>query len=88
MIASFLATAAVIAFLLAMIRRYQGSSGTITDAVRMPKLYGYLSAAFAGVMIANGLFHFLHGILGYREFPAPFAKVFGRGLASDISNMV
>ncbi len=87
MFASFLATVAVIAFLFAMIRRYQDGSGTITDAVRMPKLYSYLSAAFAGVVIANGLFHFVHGILGYGEFPAPFAKVFGRGFASDISNI-
>ena len=51
----------------------------------------FICSAFvfvAGATSANGLFHFAHGILGYSEFPAPFAKIFGSGSFSNISNAI
>ena len=89
MFASFLATAAVIAFIVVNARRYQGQNiGRITDAVTMPAMNAVISALAAGVVTANGLFHFLHGALGFGDFPAPFGQLLGRGLPSDISNIV
>lgn len=89
MFATFLAFAAVIAFLVANVQKYGNEKDRkITNAVPMPKIHGYTSAFSAGVLLSNGLFHFLHGILGYGEFPAPFAKVLGHGIPADISNIV
>lgn len=89
MFATFLASAAVIGFLSLNIRKYRSRKGEkIMEAVPVCKIDSYKSAFAAGVVTSNGLFHFLHGILGYDEFPAPFAKVFGRGIPTDISNIV
>jgi len=89
MLATFMATTAVIAFLVANVRRYSNKKdGKITDTVPMPKLHGYISFFAAGVVTSNGFFHFIHGVLGYSEFPAPFAKLLGYGISTDISNIV
>jgi len=41
-----------------------------------------------GATSANGLFHFAHGVLGYGEFPAPFARIVAGAVFSDISNVI
>jgi hypothetical protein len=46
----------------------------------------YLACFFAGVLLANGVPHFVHGISGDR-FPTPFAKPPGRGLSSPTTNV-
>lgn len=81
-----LATFAVIAFLVTNIKKYHG--GKITSAVAMSKQQGMKSALAAGIVTANGLMHFIHGIFGYVDFPAPFAKMFGHGLPADIANVL
>lgn len=89
MFATTLASLVVIAFIINNVQKYKSKKGgKITNTVPMPKMYGYKSAFAAGVLISNGLFHFLHGILGYGEFPAPFAFVLGYGIPTDISNIV
>jgi hypothetical protein len=42
---------------------------------------------FAGLFLANGLPHFVHGISGKR-FPSPFAKPPGKGLSSSVINVL
>ena len=41
----------------------------------------------AGLLLANGVPHFVKGVCGDR-FPTPFAKPPGRGLSSPIVNVV
>jgi len=41
----------------------------------------------AGLLLANGLPHFVSGMLG-RPFQSPFAKPPGRGLSSSTTNVV
>ncbi len=45
------------------------------------------AAFFAGMLIANAVPHFVHGISGDR-FPTPFSKPPGRGLSSPTVNAV
>ncbi len=47
----------------------------------------YLACAFSGVLFANAVPHFVHGISG-EYFPAPFGKYLGRGFAEYLSNVV
>ena len=49
--------------------------------------YNYLAAFFAGVFLTNVIPHFVHGISGDR-FPTPFAKPYGKGLSSPLTNML
>ena len=42
----------------------------------------------AGATTANGLFHFVHGLLGYSDFSAPFAVITGGEIFTNISNMI
>lgn len=49
--------------------------------------YDYLAAFFAGMVLANVVPHFVHGISG-DPFPTPFAKPPGRGLSSPTVNVV
>ncbi|GFP75810.1 hypothetical protein [Clostridium fungisolvens] len=89
MFATSLASMAVIAFLIANVQKYKiKKDGKTSENVPISKIYGYILALAAGAVTSNGLFHFLHGILGYGEFPAPFAKVLGRGIPADISNIL
>jgi hypothetical protein len=46
-----------------------------------------LTSFLAGMLSANGIPHFVHGISG-RRFPTPFAKPPGRGLSSPLLNVV
>ena len=47
----------------------------------------YIMCFFAGVLLANAVPHFVHGISGDR-FPTPFAHPPGRGLSSPTVNVV
>jgi hypothetical protein len=42
----------------------------------------------AGETTANGLFHFVHGLLRYSDFPAPFTVITGGELFTNISNII
>jgi hypothetical protein len=44
-----------------------------------------LASFFAGIMLANAVPHFVHGISGDR-FPTPFANPPGKGLSSPTVN--
>lgn len=45
-----------------------------------------LACLFSGMILANAVPHFVHGISGDR-FPTPFAKPPGKGLSSPTTNM-
>ncbi len=49
--------------------------------------YDYLAVFFAGMILANVVPHFVHGISG-DAFPTPFAKPPGRGLSSPTVNVL
>ncbi len=47
----------------------------------------YLSYLFGGAFLANGLPHFVSGVMG-RAFQSPFAKPPGEGLSSSTVNVL
>jgi hypothetical protein len=49
--------------------------------------YAYLAYFFAGVFLANGVPHFVHGITG-RRFQSPFASPPGVGESSPLVNVI
>jgi hypothetical protein len=49
--------------------------------------YNYISCFLAGMLFANVVPHFVHGISGDR-FPTPFADPPGKGLSSPTANVV
>jgi hypothetical protein len=49
--------------------------------------YNYVACFFAGMVFANVVPHFVHGISGDR-FPTPFAHPPGKGLSSPTVNVV
>jgi uncharacterized membrane protein len=51
------------------------------------KWYHYLIAFLAGLFLANGIPHFIHGISG-DSFPTPFADPPGHGLSSPLTNVL
>lgn len=49
--------------------------------------YNYVAAFFGGMVLANTVPHFVHGISG-DPFPTPFAHPPGKGLSSPIVNVL
>lgn len=49
--------------------------------------YAYLAYFFAGIFLANGIPHFVHGIAG-KKFPSPFASPPGVGESSPLVNVI
>jgi uncharacterized membrane protein len=49
--------------------------------------HDYIACFFAGMLLANVVPHFVHGISGDR-FPTPFAHPPGKGLSSPTVNVV
>ncbi len=49
--------------------------------------YAYLAYFFAGVFLANGVPHFVHGIAG-KKFQSPFASPPGVGESSAVVNVI
>lgn len=84
---TILGTLAIFAFLIINIIR-QKKSGKMFEPATKNVFICCVLVLVAGATTANGLYHFGHGILGLSEFPAPFAKIFGNGLFSNISNVV
>jgi hypothetical protein len=50
-------------------------------------LSNYIASFFAGMVLANAVPHFVHGISGNR-FPTPFAHPPGKGLSSPTVNVI
>ncbi|HEY7146566.1 MAG TPA: hypothetical protein VH637_20190 [Streptosporangiaceae bacterium] len=50
-------------------------------------LGGFMACIFSGVLLANAIPHFVHGISG-EHFPAPFGYLLGTGVWDNISNVV
>lgn len=87
MFATSLATAMVFVFVVANIIR-QRKSGKMFEPTTKNMFLCCVFVLVAGATSVNGLFHFLHGILGYSEFPAPFAMVVINRLFTNISNII
>jgi hypothetical protein len=51
------------------------------------KLRSGIYSFLAGVLLANSIPHFIHGISG-EYFPAPLFHTLGRGVASDVANVI
>jgi uncharacterized membrane protein len=49
--------------------------------------YDYIACFFSGMLLANVVPHFVHGISG-DSFPTPFARPRGKGLSSPTVNVV
>lgn len=49
--------------------------------------YAYVAYFFAGVFLANGVPHFVHGVAG-RKFQSPFASPPGVGASSPVVNVI
>ena len=49
--------------------------------------YHYFSGFLAGVLLANLVPHFVHGVSG-NKFPTPFSTPHGRGLSSATVNVL
>jgi hypothetical protein len=49
--------------------------------------YNYAACFFSGMVLANVVPHFVHGISGDR-FPTPFARPPGKGLSSPTVNVL
>lgn len=49
--------------------------------------YGLIACFFAGMILANAVPHFVHGVSG-DPFPTPFAHPPGRGLSSPTVNVL
>jgi hypothetical protein len=89
---TFFASLAVLAYIVitAWNHRGQGQSKTASPmkSVSQTKAESVISALLAGVIGGNGLFHFLHGILNYQDFPAPFAAMLDGGFITDVLNVL
>jgi len=51
------------------------------------KWYNFVACFFAGMFLANGVPHFIHGISG-AVFPTPFAHPPGKGMSSPTVNVL
>jgi len=49
--------------------------------------YAYLAYIFAGIFLANGVPHFIHGISG-KKFQSPFTRPPGVGQSSPLVNVI
>jgi hypothetical protein len=82
---TYIALAAMIVFLASRVwRRLGGVSGAESAPGR---IRGGVYSFLAGVLFANSIPHFIHGISG-EYFPGPFFHYFGKGAAMNISNVL
>jgi hypothetical protein len=82
---TYIALVAVIVFLASRVwMRPTGASGaeSAPGGIR-----GGVYSFLAGVLFANSIPHFIHGISG-EYFPGPFFHYFGKGVATNISNVL
>ena len=79
MFPTYLAVVVIIAFL--MVRVLQRNSKNISP------LNYRIRSFFVGVLLANSIPHFIHGVSG-ENFPAPFGYLLGPGIPTVISNVI
>jgi hypothetical protein len=85
---SYIALAAMVAAAAAFARNWL--SGTYSGAHVQPthgKIHSGIYSFLAGVLLANSIPHFIHGISG-ESFPAPLFQTLGRGPATDVANVL
>lgn len=87
MAATFLATTLTLVFVALNLMR-QLKTGKLFAPTYTRKSVCCLVVFVGGATLANGVFHFLHGILGYSEFPAPFAMLVEHRVFTNASNIV
>ena len=87
MFATFLATIMVLVFIIANVIR-QKKKGKMFSPSTQNKLFCCVFVMIAGATAANGLFHFIHGLFGYSDFPAPFGIFVGNSMFTNISNVI
>lgn len=88
MIASYIALAAIIAFVLRMAARHsRGTEGAGDNSKPASTFRYYVGSFLAGALFANSIPHFIHGVSG-EYFPAPFVHNLGRGVGTNIANVV
>ncbi|HEY3805871.1 MAG TPA: hypothetical protein VGL61_24855 [Kofleriaceae bacterium] len=81
MIATYVAGFAILAAIVGVVRRLRGTPERPSDGVRV-----YGRVALAGIVLANAIPHFVHGVSG-EYFPAPFFHQLGPGAALDVVNV-
>jgi hypothetical protein len=85
MIASYLALAATLVFCANLARRWFG--GAADGQPKPGKIRSGVYLFMAGVLLANSIPHFIHGISG-EYFPAPFSRNLGKGTATNVVNVL
>ncbi|MFL6307366.1 MAG: hypothetical protein ACJ72H_27860 [Candidatus Sulfotelmatobacter sp.] len=68
-------------------RSYNSSHKSKPKGLTTVNWYNYIACFFAGMLIANVVPHFVHGVSGDR-FPTPFAHPPGKGLSSPTVNVL
>jgi hypothetical protein len=82
---SYIALAAVVLFLTS--RAWQRLGDVPGTEPASGGIHAGVYVFLAGLLFANSIPHFIHGISG-EYFPAPFFHSFGKGAATNISNLL
>ena len=64
-----------------------GTTSAIQEGIDKKLWAVYLACFFSGVLFANAVPHFVHGISG-EYFPAPFGQYLGKGFLEYLSNVI
>ena len=88
MIPSYIALAAVVLFLARFaIKQFNSKPNADTSQESFTTWQSCIYSFLAGVLFANSIPHFIHGISG-DYFPAPFFHSLGKGAPTDIVNVL
>ena len=88
MIPSYIALAAVVLFLARFaIKQFASKRDGVASQESFTTWQSYIYSFLAGVLFANSIPHFIHGISG-DYFPAPFFHDLGRGAPTDVVNVL
>ena len=87
MFATTLATIMVTVFIIANVIR-QRKNGKLFTPATDKVLVCCIFVFIAGAAAANGLFHFVHGIGRYSDFPAPFAVLMSSAVITNVANVI
>ena len=88
MIFSYIAFAAVVLFLARFaIKQFNSRRDGTVSQESFTTWQSYIYSFLAGVLFANSIPHFIHGISG-DYFPAPFFHNLGKGAPTDIVNVL
>jgi len=83
-IASYLTAAALIAVIIKLLLRKTTKQKGLTA---FNEAGAYFGSFFCGVLLVNGLVHFLHGAAG-EDFAAPFGYLFTSDFLKHVSNVI